>query len=277
MNLIWFNLNLLILLTLKAVMAVSKSDFGNIFVLMPSNSDWNNLVKDMKSDEIKTVVKIYTKPLKEFQEAARNRDITPAQLKKAFIAAVSLLQESAKNFSISAEEYQSSKDNLEPLLNMASTAFKLKRADDLAKIFSIKTLEAFSRQRLRHLLGVKKTSYVTYLYRRSSYENMLMEWKIIGSRTPKCKFRSLMERNLDLNYIEHMTALYLDVMRLKGKKKGFDDELPMVLNFLKNLRKDEMVKKIEALGNGYSTSKPPYSGFLIMITTFYALLITVMF
>ena len=86
-----------------------------------------------------------------------------------------------------------------------------------------------------------------------------------------------MERNLDLNYIEHMTALYLDVMRLKGKKKGFDDELPMVLNFLKNLRKDEMVKKIEALGNGYSTSKPPYSGFLIMITTFYALLITIMF
>ena len=266
----------IIFFTLKIAYAVRQSDFGNAFALLPSDGDWYGLVKDFNAEEIKALVDIYTKPFKEYQVASRNREISSKQLKKSFVAAIDLLQESAKNFSLTSEEYQSAKDDVDSYLIMSTAAFKLKKVEDLAPVFNPATIEAFSLQRLKNMVGTKDTSYITFLMRKNSYENVLHEWYVIGSRLPKYDFRSLMARNLDLPYIEHMTALYLDVMRLK-RKQGTIDKLPHGLHFLRKLRQDDLVKKIEALGNGYSTSKPPYSGFLIVVCTFYALLFTVMF
>jgi len=265
-----------LLFTLRVLFAVKQSDFGNVFTLLPSDNDWYKTVKNLTAGEIQEVVGIYIKPFKEYQTAARNREISSKQLKKAFVVAITLLQESARNFSLTSEEFQSAKDDADSYLIMSAAAFKLKKVEDLAPVFNVATIEAFSLQRLKHLIGLNDTSYISFLMRKNSYENILQEWNVIGSRLPKCDFRGLMAKNLDLAYVEHMTALYLNVMRLRGKR-GASDKLPHGLRFLRKMRQDEVVKKIEALGNGYSTSKPPYSGFLIVVCTFYALLFTVMF
>ena len=266
----------IILFTARVLHAVKQSDFGNGFTLLPSDSYWQQIVKNLNANEIQEIVGVYMKPFKEYQIAARNREISVKQLKKAFVVAISLLQESAKNFSITSEEFQSAKEDVDSFLIMSTAAFKLKKVEDLAPVFNPVTIEAFSLQRLKHLIGSEDSSYITFLMRKNNYENILQEWNVIGSRLPKCDFRGLLPRNMDLVYVEHMTALYLNVMRLRGKR-GTADHLPHSLRFLKKLRQDEVIKKIEALGNGYSTSKPPYSGFLITVCTFYALLFTVMF
>lgn len=266
----------ILLFILRLLYAVKQSDFGNGFTLLPSDSDWYKIVKNLNAGEIQEVVDIYINPFKEYQAAARNRDLSPKQLKKAFVVAITLLQESARNFSLTSEEFQSAKNDADSYLIMSTAAFKLKKAEELAPIFNTATIEAFSLQRLKHLIGTNDTSYISFLMRKNSYENILQEWNVIGSRLPKCDFRGLIARNLDLVYVEHMTALYLDVMRLRGKR-GTSDKIPHDLRFLRKMHQDEVVKKIAALGNGYSTSKPPYSGFLIVVCTLYALLFTVMF
>lgn len=266
----------ILIFTIRLLNAVKQSDFGNGFTLFPSDSDWYHIVKDLSASEIQEVVNIYTKPFKEYQAAARNREISSKQLKKSFVVAIALLQESARNFSLTSEEYQSAKDDADSYLIMSTAAFKLKKVEDLTPVFNPSTIQAFALQRLKHLIGSKDSSYITFLMRKNNYENILHEWNVIGSRLPKCDYRGLMARNLDLAYVEHMTALYLNVMRLRGKR-GTADKLPHGLHFLRKLRQDDVVKKIEALGNGYSTSKPPYSGFLIVVCTFYALLFTVIF
>lgn len=267
---------LIFLFALKIICAIPQSAFGNGFALLPSDSDWYDLVEKSNAEEIKEIVSIYIKPFKEYQAAARNREISVKQLKKAFVAAIALLQESARNFSISSEEFQSAKDDPESYLIMSTAAFKLKKAVDLVPVFNPSTIEAFSLLRLKHLMGTKNTSYIKFLMHKNSYENLLQEWSVISSRLPKCDFRGLMARNIDLMYVEHITALYLDVMRLRRQRR-YSEKLPRALRFIRKLRQDEVVKKIEALGNGYSTSQPPYSGFLITVCTIYALLFTVMF
>lgn len=271
--LIW---SLFFLFTLKLSQAISRSDFGSGFALLPQDSDWSKLVKNSTSTEIQEVVSIYMKPYQEYQEAARNRTITPKQLKKAFVAATFLLQESSKNLSITSEEFQSAKEDINAYLVMSTAAFKLKKAKDLAPVFNIETIEAFAMQRLKHLIGANASNYLSYLMRKNSYENSLHEWNMIGSRLPACKYRGMMPRNLDLAYVEHTIAVYLDVMRLRNKA-DMDEKLPRPLRFLAKLRRDKIVQNIQTLGNGYSTSKPPYSSFLIVVCTFYALLFTVMF
>lgn len=267
---------LILLFTSRLLNAVKQSDFGNGFTLLPSDSDWYEIIKNLNAEQIQEVVEVYVKPFKEYQTAARNREISPKQLKKAFVAAIGLLQDSARNFSLTSEEFQNAKDDADSYLIMSAAAFKLKKVEDFAPVFNPATIEAFSLQRLKHLIGKNNTSYISFLMRKNSYENILQEWIVIGSRLPKCDFRELMARNLDLTYVEHMTALYLDVMRLRGIR-GTSKKIPRGLRFLRKMYQDEVVKKIEALGNGYSTSKPPYSGFLLVVCTFYALLFTVMF
>lgn len=266
----------ILLFALKVLYAVKQSDFGNGFTLLPSDSDWYSIVKNLNANEIQELVRTYMTPFKEYQAAARNREISSTQLKRAFAVAISILQESARNFSLTSEEFQNAKDDADLYLIMSRAVFKLKKVDDLAPVFNPATIEAFSSKRLKHLIGSKDSSYISFLMRKNNYESILQEWNVIGSRLPKCNFRELMARNLDLAYVEHMTALYLDVMRMRGKR-GLSDKLPHGLRFLRNLHRDEVVKKIEALGNGYSTSNPPYSGFLIVTCTFYALLFTVIF
>ena len=268
--------NVILLVCVGLTFGVKTSDFGNAFAILPPSSVWYSLIKDSDAHEIKKMVKIYIQPFKEFQKAARNHEISAEQLKVSFMAATKLMLESAKNFSISSKDYEIAKNDLDSYLIMSSSAFKMKQAKKLAPVFKAETLEAFSRLRLEHLLGGENSNYITFLMRHSSYQSTLQEWNIIGSRLPKCSFRSLMIRNVDLSYVEHMIALYLDVMRLRGKV-NLASKLPTGLKFIAKLRKDEVVRKIEALGNGYSTSTPPYSGFLITVCTFYAALLMVIF
>lgn len=261
----------------KFVVSVRQSDFGNGFSVLPSSGEWQNLVKGLSGCEIKKLVHNYMRPVAKYQEAARNREIDVGQLKVAFLTAISLLQESAKNFALTSDEYQDAKEDIESYLVMPSAAFQLKKAEKLAPVFDIEDLENFSLQRLRHMLGSKDTSYITFLMHKNSYENTLEEWSVIGSRFPQCSYRELFARNIDLPYIEHTIAVYLNVMRIRGKGGKLLKKFPRALQFIRKLRRDNLVKKIEALGNGYSTSNPPYSGFLIVVCTFYALLLTVMF
>lgn len=266
----------ILLIFARLATSVRHSDFGNGFSLLPSTGEWNDMVKYMNSEEIKEIVQIYMEPLKQFQRASRNRKITPKQLKLSFVTAVSLLHESVKNFSISSEEFMESKDDLDSFLVLSSAAFRLKKKKDLEPVFDVESLEAFSRLRLKHLVGSKSTSYISYLMKRNAYESMLNEWTIIASRYPACEYRGLIARNLDLGYVEHMTALYLNIMRMKGKDKVIA-RMPRLMKYINKMRKDEVVTKIEALGNGYSTSNPPYSGFLIVVCTFYSLMFTILF
>lgn len=268
---------LILVFLAKFVVSVRHSDLGKGFAVLPSSGEWQNLVKGLSGSEIKKLVHIYMKPVAKYQEAARNREIDVGQLKVAFLTAISLLQESAKKFALTADEYQDAKGDVDSYLVMPSAAFKLKKASKLAPVFDIEDLENFSLQRLRHMLGSKDTSYITFLMHKNSYENVLEEWGVIGSRISKCSYRELFARNIDLPYIEHTVAVYLNVMRIRGKGDKIIQKLPRALQFIPNLRRDDLVKKIEALGNGYSTSNPPYSGFLIVVCTFYALLFTVMF
>lgn len=261
----------------KFVVSVRQSDFGTGFSALPASGDWQNIVKDLSSCEIKKLVHNYMKPVLKYQEAARNREIDVKQLKVAFLTAISLLQESAKNFALTPDEYQDAKEDADSYLVMPSAAFKLKKAEKLAPVFAIEDLENFSLQRLRHMLGTKDTSYITFLMHKNSYENILEEWSVIGSRIPQCSYRELFARNIDLSYIEHITAVYLNVMRIRGEDDTIIKKLPRVLQFVQKFHRDNLVTKIEALGNGYSTSNPPYSGFLIVVCTFYVLLFTVMF
>lgn len=268
---------ILIFIYANFVISVRHTDFGNGFAALPSSSEWKGLVKGLKGCQIQKMVHTYMAPVMEYQEAARNREIDVEHLKTAFLTAIALLQESAKNFELTSDEYQDAKEDPDSFLIMPSAAFKLKKAEKLAPVFTVESLENFSRLRLKHMLGNKDTSYITFLMRKNSYENTLEEWGVLGSRMPKCSYRALLARNLDLPYIEHMTAVYLNVIRIRGKGDKFAKKLPRILQFVKKFRQDKVIKKIEALGNGYSTSKPPYSGFLIVVCTFYALLITVMF
>lgn len=256
--------------------AFSHSELGTGFALMPAHSTWALLVQNLRANEISDAVHIYMQPFREYQLAARNRDITPQQLKSSFLAAVDILEDSVRNLIITSDEYGPAKDNTEPFLTMSTAVFKLKKAESVAPVFNISTLEAFSRQRLKHMIGVKKTNYINFLIRKNTYQSILKEWGIIGSRLPKCEFRKLMARNIDLQYVEHMTAVYLDVLRLRGNVISVD-KMPKVLKYFGKLRQDEVVNNIKTLGNGYSTSSPPYSSFLIVVCTFYAILITVMF
>lgn len=262
---------------INLVASVRQSDFGNGFALFPQNSDWKGLVKGMKANNITETMRIYMAPLKEFQIAARDRKIKPDKLKLAFITAINLLQESARNLLISAEDFQAAKDDIDSFLLLSTVAFKLKKSENLDPVFTVEALEAFSLLRLKHLIGSPNSNYISYLMRKSSYENTLQEWNVIATRLPKCQYRPLMARNLDLDYIEHTTAVYLNVMRLRSKGDKIAQKLPRIIRYFRNLRQDKLVEKIEALGNGYSTSKPPYSTFLILVCTFYAFLLTVLF
>lgn len=269
---LFIKLSFLISLTV----GVKQADFGNAFSILPSSNDWFPLIKNADAIEIKKIVKIYMQPFREFQKAARNHEISAKQLKASFVAATSLMLESAKNFSIPSNDYESAKKDIKSYMVMSSAAFNMKEAEKLSPVFKVETLEAFSRLRLKHLLGGESSSYISFLMRHNSYQSTLQEWNIIGSRLPRCDFRSLMVRNVDLSYVEHMVALYLDVMRLRGKV-NLASKLPTGLKFIATIRKDEVVRKIEALGNGYSTSTPPYSGFLISVCTIYAALLMVIF
>lgn len=266
----------LLISSIIASISTHSSYFGNGFALMPPTSDWSKLVQDLKSDNISTLVHVYMQPFREYQAAARNRDITPQQLKASFVAAIDILQQSVGNFAVTSGEYEAAKENSDTFLTMSSAVFKLKKAENVAPVFNVSTLEAFSRQRLKHLIGVKKTNYINFLMHKSAYQSILKEWSIISSRMPKCDFRQLIARNVDLKYVEHTTAVYLDVMRLRSKVISID-KMPKILKYFGNIRQDEVVHNIQALGNGYSTSSPPYSSFLIVVCTFYAILITVMF
>lgn len=261
----------------KLVISVRHSDFGNGFSMLPSSGEWQTLVKGLSGCEIKKLVHNYMRPIARYQAASRDREIDVAQLKVAFLTAISLLQESAKNFALTSDEYQDAKEDVDSYLVMPSSAFNLKKAEKLDPVFKVEDLENFSLQRLRHMLGTNDTSYITFLMHKNSYENTLEEWSVIASRIPQCSFREIIPRNIDLPYIEHTTAMYLDVMRIRGEGDKFLKKLPSSISFIRKYRRDNIVKKIEALGNGYSTSNPPYSGFLIVVSTFYALLFTVMF
>lgn len=266
----------ILLIVARLASAVHQSDFGTGFALLPPSSDWNEILKEMNAAEIKEAVKIYLEPFKQFQRASRDLKIKPKQLKLSLVTAISLLDESVKNFSISSEEFKDAKGDIDSFLVLSNATFSLKKIKDLEPVFDVDSLEAFSRLRLKHLVGTKHTSYISFLMKRNSYENLLNEWNIIISRYPKCEFRGLFARNLDLAYIEHMTALYLNIIRIRGKGDAIK-KMPAILKFIRKLRKDSMIHKIEALGNGYSTSNPPYSGFLIVVCTFYALLFTILF
>ena len=259
------------------VASVSQSDFGSGFALFPASSNWKVLVKGMKAKHITEGVQVYMAPFKEYQAAARDLRIKLDELKLAVITAISLLQESARNFAISAEDFNAAKEDIDPFLVMSNAVFKLKKIEKLDSVFSVESLETFSRLRLKHLVAAENTSYITFLMNKNSYESTLQEWNVIASRLPKCQYRSLMSRNIDLCYVEHMTALYLNVMRLRSKGDKVEAKLPRIIRYLQNFRQDKLIAKIAALGNGYSTSKPPYSGFLIAVCTFYAILFTVLF
>lgn len=264
------------LIVAKFASAVNQSKFGNGFALLPPSSDWNELLKDMSASDIEETVKIYMEPFKQFQRASRDLKIRPKQLKLSLVTAISLLHESVKNFSIASEEFTDAKGDIDSFLVLSNAAFSLKKIKDLEPVFDVDSLAAFSRQRLKHLIGTKQTSYISFLMKRNSYQNLLNEWNIVASRYPKCEFRGLFARNLDLAYIEHMTALYLNIMRIRGKGDAIK-KMPHILKFIRKMRRNTMIHKIKALGNGYSTSNPPYSGFLIVVCTFYALLFTILF
>lgn len=266
-----------ILFLINCVASVSQNDFGSAFALFPPKSDWKGLVKGMEAKDIREAVNIYMAPIKEFQCAARNRRIKPEKLKLAFVTAIKLLQESVRNFSITSEEFKAAKEDIDSFLVISSAAFKLKKVEDLEPVFTVESLKAFSLLRLKHLIGTQSTSFITYLSRKNSYENTLQEWNLIASRLPKCQYRPLMARNLDLDYVAHMTALYLNIMRLRSKGDRIEQKMPRIIKYFRKLRQDKLVDKIEALGNGYSKSNPPYSSFLIVVCTFYALLFTVLF
>lgn len=208
----------ILIFLLNFVFSVRQSDFGSGFGLFPPNSEWKSLIKEVQAQDIRETVEIYMAPFKEFQTAARDRSIKPEKLKLAFVTALTLLQESVRNFSISAEELHSAKVDTDPFLLMPSAAFKSKKAEDLDQVFTVDSLEAFSRLRLKHLIGTLNTSYLTFLMRKNAYENTLKEWNVVASRLPKCQYRPLMARNLDLNYIEHMTEVYLNIIRLRSKE-----------------------------------------------------------
>ena len=250
-------LNLILVLIANLVVSVRQTDFGNGFSAFPPGGEWQHLVNGLRGQEIKTMVHTYMTPFKEFQEAARNREIDVDQLKVSFLAVIGLLQESAKNFALTSDEFQEAKKDIDSFLVMPNAAFKLKKAEKLAPVFTVKSLENFSRQRLKHMLGNKDTSYISFLMHKNSYENTLEEWNVIGSRMPKCNFRELLARNLDLPYIEHTIAVYLNVMRIRGRDENVIKKLPRIFQFIGKIRRDDLVEKIEALGNGYSTSKPP--------------------
>ena len=76
-------------------------------------------------------------------------------------------------------------------------------------------------------------------------------------------------------YIEHMMGLYLDAMRLRAEQYP-DGKLPRHKQMLMKIHKDQLLKNMEMLGNGYAVSKPPYSAFMILVSTLYALLVTLM-
>lgn len=261
-------------LLIKLACAMSRSDFGKPFLLLPPNSDWHNQVKNLCPNEIKNITSTYMKPFKEYQFASRNLTITSHQLKQSFVSAITLLLESTRNFSLSLEEYENSKDNLEPVLDMARAVFKLKRASDLAPVFNVTTIEEFSVQRLKHMV-THKPGYLNFLARKSKHETILQEWKIISSRLPNCQFRKLLSRNLDFDYVEHMVMVYLDIIRMRAKELPHG-KLSFRLRVRALFHKDDLVQKIEALGNGYSTSTPPYSIFTIMVMAFYTLLVAVL-
>lgn len=258
------------------VFSLRRTDFGSAFSVLPSSVEWESMVKDLNGTEIKEIVHIYMLPIIEFQKAARNREINVDDLKNSFLTAISLLQESARNFALTSDEYQDAKRDINSFLIMPSAAFKLKKAEKLQPVFSVESLSNFSRQRLKHMLGRNDSSYITFLMHKNAYESTLEEWNVIGSRIPTCSYRELLARNLDLSYIEHVTAVYLNAMRIR-RKSGKSIKLPRILRFIGEIQTDNLVKNIEALGNGYSTSKPPYSSFLIIVCTFYAILLTVMF
>ena len=55
-----------------------------------------------------------------------------------------------------------------------------------------------------------------------------------------------------------------------------DGKLPKHKQLLAKIHKDQLLKNMEALGNGYAISKPPVSEFMIFASCAYALLVAIM-
>ena len=265
----------LLFLTLPALTgAMGNSELGHPFQLLPKESSWHTIAVQSDAKNITALTHAYITPFTQYQRAARDLAIPVEKLKANLVAALDLLSEASKSFSIAKADYEDTKKDLESALKLPLTIFTLKRAEAVAPTFTPEALAAFTRIRLTHLI-THKDGYMNFLVAKYQYEGVLKEWQVTATRLPKCKFRSLMPRNLDMAYIEHTMAVYLDAMRLREKvKEGMHISAPKRL--LMKLHKDVLLKNMEALGNGYAVSKPPYSAFLILASTMYALLIALM-
>lgn len=254
--------------------AISNSDFGHPFNILPSENNWQSMAQEMDAKNITSMVKAYIGPFAEYQAAARNFSISSEQLKDNVIAAIELVLEASKTFIVPPGDFSNTKTDLEALLKLPDIIFSLKRVERAAPTFSAPVLRAFTRQRLTDMI-IHKKSFMNYQVSKYQFELTLKEWTTTATRLPACRFRTLMPRNLDMPYIEHMMGLYLDVMRLRAQKYP-DGKLPMHKQMLMKIHKDQLLKNMEMLGNGYAVSKPPYSAFMILVTTLYALLVTLM-
>lgn len=257
----------------SSITCVSQSDFGHSFALLPPEKHWRRIVRDASAREITALVHDYIQPYAEYQRAARDMSIAPAKLKDALVLATDLLYESSRNLVILEEEFEESKREIDVLLDVATAVFRLERAKRLLPVFTPATIEAFSRRRLRSLL-FDQAGYLKFLVRKYNYETTVKEWHVVASRLPQSRYRALLPRNLDMHYVSRMTAVYLDVMRLQEERRT--DKKPAFGQRLKlRFHKDEWIGRIEALGNGLSVSKPPYSLFMIAVTVMYAVLVSV--
>jgi hypothetical protein len=265
----------ILLALFSGVEALGSSDLGHPFMLLPKQSSWQTLaVEAANATQITALIHAYMAPFTEFQKAARDLSVPAEQLKANVMAALDLLAEASQSLNIPKSEYDDAKKDLDSALKLPMTVFTLKRARAVQPTFTPESLAAFTKLRMSHLL-THKAGYMNYLVAKYQYDGVLKEWQITATRLPKCKFRSLMPRNLDMVYIEHSLAVYLDAMRLREKfKEGM--HISPTKKLLMKLRRDRLLKNMESLGNGYAVSKPPYSAFLILATSMYALLITLM-
>ncbi len=261
-------------LLLAVTRGMGNNHIGHPFQLLPKQSSWPTIAADSDSNQISTIVHAYIKPFALYQIASRDFSIPAQKLKENVIAALDLLAEASKTFNIPKSGYENSKKDIESALKVPLTIFTLKRAKAVEPTFTPKALAAFTKVRLSHLI-THKDGYMHFLVAKYQYESTLKEWLITATRLPKCKFRALMARNLDMAYIEHTLAVYLDAMRLRDKARE-GESIPLHKRILMKLHKDTLIKNMESFGNGYAVSKPPHSAFLILATSLYALLITLM-
>lgn len=267
-----------LVLASRLAAAMGNSDFGHPFVLLPKQTAWSTIAAESNATEITEMVHSYIQPFTQYQLTARNLSIPTETIKDNIIAALELLIEASKSFVVPKSEYEEAKKDIESSLKLPLTIFTLKRAKAVEPTFNPEALADFTRIRLKHLL-THKEGYMNFLVAKYQYEGTLNEWQITATRLPKCKFRGLLARNLDMKYIEHMLAVYLDAMRLKelDRRRGKPHrELPTTKKIFMKFHKDTLIKHMESLGNGYAVSKPPYSAFMVFATTLYAILITVM-